>query len=86
MKKIHQQLFKTELNFNDVEFFKKIENPTREDNPLKNIVRASGKYRDQITTVGIKNVWNQGNDLFIVYGESHAHTHKKILRDYSINH
>lgn len=82
MKKIHRQFFKTELNFNDVEFFSKIENPTREDNPFKNVVRASGKYRDQTIIDGIKNVWNKGYDLFIVYGEGHASNHKKILYDY----
>lgn len=81
MKKIHQQLFNAELNFNDAEFFGKIKNPTREDNPLKDIVRASGKYRDQAIIDGIKNAWNQ-YDLFIVYGEGHAHSHEKILRDH----
>jgi len=82
MGKTHQQLFKTNLNFDDAEFFKKIENPTREDNPLKEIVRASGKYRDQAIIDGIKNVWNQKHDLFIVYGEGHARSHEKTLQEY----
>lgn len=81
MKKIHQQLFNTELNFNDVEFFSKIENPTRENNPLKDVVRASGEYRDQAIINGIKNAWNQ-YDLFIIYGEGHARKHEKELREY----
>ena len=82
MKKIHQQLFKTELDFDDIEFFKKIENPTREDNSLKNIVRASGKYREQAVIEGIKNTWDQDRDLFVVYGRGHALNHEKILRNY----
>lgn len=82
LKKIHKQFFGTELNFNDAEFFKKIENPTREDNPFKEVVRASGNYRDQTVVNGIKNFWIQGHDLFIVYGEGHARSHKKILRGY----
>ena len=82
MKKIHQQFFKTELDFNDVEFFKKIESPTQEDNPFKDVVRASGKYRDQTVIKGIKDVWEKGYDLFIVYGEGHAASHEKILRDH----
>jgi hypothetical protein len=84
IKKIHQQLFKTKLDFNDIEFFNKIENPTREDNPLKNIVRASGKYRDQTIIDGIKNTWHKGYDLFIVYGEGHARSHEKILHEYQL--
>ena len=84
MKKIHRKFFTTELNFNDVEFSNKIENPTREDNPLKEIARASGKYRDQTIIDGIKNAWNQKHDLFIVYGEGHARSHEKILREYQL--
>lgn len=83
MGKINQQLFKTKLNFNDADFFKKIENPTREDNPLKNVVRASGKYRDQTIVDGIKNAWNKERDLFILYGKGHARNHEKTLRDYN---
>ncbi|MEK7087414.1 MAG: hypothetical protein AAB958_01795 [Patescibacteria group bacterium] len=82
MKNVHRQLFNTELDFNNVEFFSKIENPTREDNPLKDVVRASGKYRDQTTTDSIKNTWNQGYNLFIIYGEGHARNHEKILLEY----
>jgi len=82
MKKIHQQFFKTRLNLNDADFFKKIENPTREDNPLKNVVRASGKYRDQTIIGGIKNVLDKKHDLFILYGKGHAHNHEKTLHDY----
>lgn len=81
IKNIHQKLFKTELNFDDVEFFNKIENPMREDNPLKEIVRASGKYRDQAIIDGIKNAWNQKYDLFIIYGEGHARNHEKALNE-----
>ncbi len=84
MENIHLRLFSAELDFNNVDFFKKIENPTREDNPLKEIVRASGKYRNQTIVNNIKKIWNKGYNLFIVYGERHARDHEKILREYQL--
>lgn len=84
IKEIHKQLFKTELDFNDAEFFSKIENPTREDNPLKDLVRAVGSCRERAIIKGIKNVWEQGQDLFIVYGRGHALKHEEILRQIAV--
>ena len=84
MKKIHKHFFKIELDFDDINFFKKIENPMREDNPCKNVVRASRKYREQAIIDGIKNAWSQGKDPFVVYGKGHARDHEKILRDYQL--
>ncbi|MCL5410384.1 MAG: hypothetical protein M1324_00830 [Patescibacteria group bacterium] len=83
MKEIHRQFFGTELNFGDAEFFKKIENPTREDNPFKDLVRASGSYRDQTVVKNIKNVWDQDKDLFVIYGRGHALNHERLLRDFN---
>ncbi|MEK7506940.1 MAG: hypothetical protein AAB585_00130 [Patescibacteria group bacterium] len=82
MRKIHHSLFQGELDFSNADFFKKIENPTRKDNLLKNIVRASSKYRDSAIMDGIKKLINQRYDIFIVYGRGHAEIYQKELEKY----
>lgn len=80
MKRIHKELFGAEMNFNDRKHFEKIENPTKEDNPLKEVVRASGDYRDKAIISGIKKAW-EDKDIFITYGSGHAAAHQKSLEN-----
>lgn len=81
MKRIHKKLFGTDLNFNNVEHFRKIENPTKKDNPFKEIVRASGDFRDKTIIEKIKEAWKT-KDIFVVYGRGHAEAHRKELEKY----
>ena len=74
LEEIHKQLFGSELNFGDINFFKKIENPMRDDNPFIEIVQSLRKYRNSFVIKKIKQIWNE-NDLFIVYGSGHALEH-----------
>lgn len=82
MREIHHSLFRSELDLGDADFFKKIENPIQEDNPLKDVVRASGRYRDSVIMDSVKKLINQKYDIFIVYGRGHAETHQKELENY----
>jgi hypothetical protein len=81
MKEIHMSFFGAALNLNDLDWFQKIANPTREDNPLKGVVCASGEYRDNAIIEGVKNAWlKDKNDVFMVYGSGHA---KKYQAEFS---
>lgn len=80
MKEVHKKLFKNELNFNNAKFFKKIENPTREDNPLKEVARASGKFRDETVVQKILEAWEQKKDLFVIYGRGHTERHLSCIK------
>lgn len=75
MAEIHKQFFGSAFDINDADFFRMIENPTREDNLLKEVVRASGSIRDDIVAQKIFKVWEQGRDLFVVYGRGHTKRH-----------
>jgi hypothetical protein len=79
MAKTQEKLFGTTYDLNSPEFFQKIENPTREDNPLRELVRALGDYRNKVVVDRIKTVWDDGNDLFVVYGRGHAFEHRREL-------
>lgn len=78
-KRVHKKLFGTNFNFDDEKHFRKIENPTKKDNPLKEVVHASGEFRDKTITEKIKEAWKT-KDIFVVYGSGHASTHKKVLK------
>ncbi len=78
MEQIHKNLFGNELNFNDKNFFFKIDDPNCEDNLLKDVVLASDIYRDKSIIEGIKTVW-KNNDIFIVYGKDHEKAHRDEL-------
>ncbi len=79
LKRAHKKLFGTNFNFDDEKHFRKIENPTKEDNPLKEIVRASGFFRDKTIIEKIREAWKT-KDIFVVYGKGHALTHKEALK------
>jgi len=78
MRQIHKNLFGNELDFNDKEFFLKVESPVDESNPLKDVVRASSVYRDISIIESVKSVWKE-NDIFMVYGRGHQEAHEKGL-------
>lgn len=79
LKQIHKTLFGNELNLNDKKWFSKIENPTNEENPLKDVVRTSGVYRDTAVIESVKSIWKD-NDIFMVYGNCHRDAHEVGLR------
>lgn len=82
MKQIHRNLFNDLLDLNNKNFFLKIEDPFREDNPLKDIAIASGNYRDKIIIENTKFTL-QNHDVFMVYGNGHLEMHKNGLCSYS---
>lgn len=79
---IHKKLFGDRLDLNDAQFFQKIENPNREDNPLKEVVRASGAIRDDIVAKSIFESWWGGRDLFVVYGNGHTARHINRIQNF----
>lgn len=65
LENIHKTLFGSELDFSDKNQFLKTEDPTREDNSLREVVRACGEYRNKAIVNGVKQAWEK-NDIFIV--------------------
>ncbi len=82
MKQIHRKLFGGGLNLNDEDFFFMIESPGHPDNPLREVVEASGDYRDKAIMDDVKSAWD-GHDIFMVYGNYHKRAHENELRKFS---
>jgi gentisate 1,2-dioxygenase len=68
--------------FGWADFFLMIESPNHPDSPLRDVVEASGAYRDKAIIDGVKNVWND-HDIFMVYGNYHKRAHENELRKFS---
>lgn len=82
MKTIHRSLFHGSFQENDTAFLAAITNPTFQTTVINRVAAASSTFRDRHIVHKIKKLWTT-NDLFIVYGRSHAFTHEPILRNFA---
>ncbi len=81
MKQIHQKLFKQEFNPNDENFFYTITNPVIQDTIINKICREASTIRDIKIVNYIDNLLQQGKDIFIVYGFTHAVIQEAAIRE-----
>ena len=72
MKKIHANLFHTEFNPDDKQFFYDITNPVDGATVINLICRVGSILRDQYIVDNISKLLEQGKNIFIVYGATHA--------------
>jgi hypothetical protein len=80
MKIIHKNIFHEEFDENNIDFIKKVINPTTEYSIINKVARASSIYRDLSIVSSIVNQWEQGKSLFVVMGFAHAVIQEKALR------
>lgn len=81
MKAIHKDLFGDEFDENNIDFIKKIINPTTEFSVINRVARASSTFRDVFIVSKIIDYWNQGKSLFVVFGLAHAVIQEPALRE-----
>jgi hypothetical protein len=78
IKKIHQDIFGTEFDENDKNFFYKTVDPTG-NSVLSQISRDMDLIRDSNIVEGIVSKWKEGRSIFVVYGSGHAVTQEPAL-------
>jgi 1,2-phenylacetyl-CoA epoxidase PaaB subunit len=81
LKKIHTDLFTTEFNESDRDFFYKIVDPTQKNTIINEISRDEDIVRDTIVVKGIIKEWQNRKSIFIVYGSGHAVIQERALRN-----
>ena len=81
MYKIHKELFNKEFDLEDKDFFQHIVNPLEPVAVTNRIAQASGNIRDAFIVGEIQKHWNQGKNIFIVYGDSHAVRQEQFLKE-----
>lgn len=81
IKEIHKELFKEEMSSKSVELIKKICIPVNEDFSMINkIARMSTETRDKAVLEKIKQEWQTGKSIFIMYGHNHSEPQEVFLR------
>jgi hypothetical protein len=84
-KKIHQQFFSHELDESQIEVVRKASWPIRYDSPSNEVARQSTMFRNKYILEQIKKYWEQGKNIFILFGAGHAVAQKPVLCDFIEN-
>lgn len=77
---IHKELFHTSFDENDTDFIKRILNPINKLSPLNKILCLDSEIRDQFVLSEVEKYWNEGTNIFIIYGLTHAVMQEPVLR------
>ena len=80
MKSIHREIFHSEFNERDIDFIKKIINPTTKETAINKVAKASSTFRDVCIISKIEEYWNNGKSIFAVFGFAHAVIEEPALR------
>jgi hypothetical protein len=74
MQEIHQDIFNKPLDFDDVEWINSLATPMKKQQDyITNIIaRRDGEIRDAYVLEKIKDYWQEGRSIFVVFGSSHA--------------
>jgi len=84
-KKIHQHFFNHELDESQIEIVRKASWPIKYDCPSNEVARQSAIFRNKYVLEKIKKYWEQGKDIFIMFGAGHAVAQKPVLYDFIEN-
>lgn len=77
---VHQRLFSTPFDENNIDFFKSIVNPMTEKSIINEVARDCSMFRDVHIVTKIKDRWKEGKSMFVVFGSSHAIMQEPALR------
>ncbi|OHA79923.1 MAG: hypothetical protein A2747_01745 [Candidatus Yonathbacteria bacterium RIFCSPHIGHO2_01_FULL_44_41] len=80
VKKVHQQIFGREFNLDDKDFLIKIPNPTCDESRINEVARKSSMIRNIAILDCIENYWQEGYNIFVVYGASHAVMQEPVIK------
>lgn len=80
MEQIHKTIFDTDFSLEDKNFFFSIINPTKEKSIINKVSRTCSTFRNIHVTMEIEKLWNQGKNIFIVFGAGHLILQEPALR------
>jgi len=84
-KKIHKQFFNHELDKGQIEVVRKASWPTRYDCPSNKVAQQSTLFRNKYILEQIKKYWEEGKNIFVVFGAGHVVAQKHVLYDFIEN-
>jgi hypothetical protein len=79
-KRIHKKLFNTDFDENDKMFFYHNVNPAENSSVFNEISKDFDIYRDVSIVKNILEKWQEGKNIFVVYGSGHAIIQERALK------
>lgn len=79
MSKIYQKIFNKELNFNNENIFLEITSPVIDKSKMNKLSRDQSLYRNLHILEKIEDLWNRGENIFIIYGAGHAVMQEPVI-------
>lgn len=81
MIRLQKEMFNREFDTHDEKFFYDVINPTTNFSKVNAISRFEDEgFRDSYILKEIEKFWNEGKNLFVIYGASHAIMHEPAIR------
>ena len=81
LKIIHKNMFGTDFNQENTNFFGKIVTPIKTETIINKVTRKSGELRNEYISKEIQKYWNDGFSIYIQYGASHAVIQEPFLKE-----
>lgn len=73
----------TDLDYNNLEYIRKETDPYQEINEINEIINIKSQYRDKVTLENMKRLWDNGYNLFVVFGKPHSIIHQITIDQWS---
>lgn len=84
IQEIYKRVTNQELHMQDGKVFGEITSPTVTGSRINELSRSQSLYRNEYLLDQIEKYWNEGYNLFIVYGAGHAVMQEPVLRDFVV--
>jgi hypothetical protein len=80
IKDIYKKIFNQELDINDEKIFSRITSPVGTGSRINELSRSQSMYRNEYILNQIEKYWDEGYDIFIIYGAGHAVMQEPAIR------
>ena len=79
IKDIYKKIFDQELNIEDEKIFSRITSPVDIGSKINELSRSQSEYRNEYILDQIEKYWNEGYNIFIIYGAGHAVMQEPVI-------
>ena len=77
---IYREIFNKELNIDDEKIFSQITTPVTIKSRINELSRDQSVYRNEYILDQIEKYWDDGYNIFIIYGAGHAFMQEPVIR------
>lgn len=79
--KAHKKIFGKEFSLEDKDFLLRTQSPSFKESHINKVSEKSCRIRDTSILKHIERCWNDGYNIFVVYGANHARIQERAIKD-----